>query len=202
MNTRKKLSEAEFFLEKLGNADFVEFSYYLSAFLSAWRSVLDIMLYDFTAHYALGLTPDDKITDQIFKGIATALKNKEALEFLKWWQQKQGILKNNPLWSKRILIVHRGYPKIEVSTPFYVLGSGLNSSTITVSSIPTVENYAHSYGVSSIPLSAQVYSEDEPGDYEYFSDVPNKSVLEICKQAMNEMTKIVKETEEQFSVQL
>jgi hypothetical protein len=38
-----------------------EFHFILSAFLSAWRSVLDVMLYDFADHYKIGLSRDDKM---------------------------------------------------------------------------------------------------------------------------------------------
>lgn len=116
METRKKLEEARFFLEKFqksvsGVAE-KESSYYLSAFLSAWRSVLDVMLYDFAEYYSLGLTRQDKVSSDEFSIVAKAQRNDKALVFLKWWAKKIQKLSKNKLWKMRHIIIHRGYPKI------------------------------------------------------------------------------------------
>ena len=102
MHTRNKILEADFFLEKLQQTpDDPDFTFYLSAFLSAWRSVLDIMLYDFAEHFSLGITRDDKINEQNFIFVAKTFGNHSAVEFIRWWRGNQGVLINNPLWRKR-----------------------------------------------------------------------------------------------------
>jgi hypothetical protein len=113
MLTRKKLEEARYFSKRLSGAkDDDEFHFNLSAFLNAWRSILDVMLYDLAEHYALGFSRDEELNDKEFTAVATALKNDDALKFIEWWRKKQGVLRNNPLWVKRNIMFHRGYPKI------------------------------------------------------------------------------------------
>jgi len=114
MDTRGKLEEASYFLFALRRTEktLKQFVYNLSAFLSAWRSVLDVMLYDFAEHYRIGLTREDRMTDEIFWYVAKAQNNAQALGFIKWWRQKVNILSKNPLWNMRRVIVHRGYPEI------------------------------------------------------------------------------------------
>ena len=95
MDTRKKVDEAKYFLNKLKKAQKgrqEHFYFNLSAFLNAWRSVLDAMLWDFVKHYGLGFDQEDRVNDMDFKAVATALKNTEALSFIKWWRKKQGKL--------------------------------------------------------------------------------------------------------------
>lgn len=86
MDTRNKLKEGKYFLDALiQTQDEPELcDYYLSAFLSAWRSVLDVMLYDFAEHYSLGITIEDYMTPHGFWLVSKALKNTQALGFYKW----------------------------------------------------------------------------------------------------------------------
>lgn len=133
MDTRNKLEETQYFLDELIKTknDTKLFHFNLSAFLSVWRSVLDIMLYDFAEYYSIGFTRQDIITHQTFKAVASALKHNNALKFIDWWREKQGELMQNPLWAKRRLIIHRGYPTITATFTFYVSGSGGTSITVT-----------------------------------------------------------------------
>jgi len=116
METRKKLEEARFFLEEFRKSvrgvTEKKSSYYLSAFLGAWRSVLDVMLYDFAKYYSLGLTQEDKVGYGEFLIVAKAQSNDKALDFLKWWAKKIQKLSKNKLWKMRRVIIHRGYPEI------------------------------------------------------------------------------------------
>ena len=115
MVTRQKLKEAEYFLDNLLEIDSEKspelFQFNLSAFLSAWRSVLDIMLYDFALHFFPSLSRDDKIMLEGFKIASKAQPHEEALRFIYWWEKKFNSLKNNPLWRRRIMAAHRGYPR-------------------------------------------------------------------------------------------
>lgn len=99
-------------------------------------------------------------------------------------------MKNNPLWKKRILIVHRGYPPVE--SIFYVLGSGANSSTISG------YGYGYPYG-ETVPTTSP---EDQYDEVFSFSDDPNRSIIHLCADAYNEMEAIVKEAETKFDVVL
>jgi len=80
MDTRDKLEEAQYFLNSLRDEeDPNRFNYNLSAFLGAWRSVLDIMLYDLAEVWTLGLTREDRITDNEFSVAAKALNYSDAI---------------------------------------------------------------------------------------------------------------------------
>ena len=199
MDTRAKLEEATYFLERLTETqDKPEtFNYNLSALLSAWRSVLDIMLYDFSEHYSLGLTREDKITHEILEIAAKALRHNQALAFIRWWRQKQGRLKENPLWQKRTLIVHRGYPETTQTYRFYVTGSG--GTSITVSGIQETPEFADA---GALALSAFLPSTPSPSLEVRFTDFPDRNVPDMCTQALYLMQSVVQEAEEMFHIEL
>ena len=208
MHTRSKLEEAGYFLEVLTKTkdDLKPFYFNLSAFLNAWRSVLDVMLYDFAEYYSLGFTREDLMTDQCFMAVAKALKHREALGFIKWWRQKQGDLKQNPLWGKRILIVHRGYPTVSSTKIFYVSGSGGTSITTT----PPI--YASEWSVdftegavsTSTTTTATTTTTMPEGEIttNYFSDFTDRTVTDMCIKTFREMEAIVNEAEKEFEVKL
>lgn len=208
MQTRRKLDEARYFLDQLAEVQSASerFYYCLSAFLNAWRSVLDVMLYDFVEHHNLGFTREDKITDQHVRAVANALNNNGALQFIEWWRQKQGGLMNNLLWKKRIIIAHRGYPPVQTFT-FYVSGSGGTSSTISgyntsawspdsLQGIPTTSTTEGSVTTSTCSTS------DFPETEIRFSDYPSISVIDLCERAFDEIESIIEEAERSFGVRL
>lgn len=139
MVTKLKLKEVEFFLEKLLATNPEKstelFQFNLSAFLSAWRSVLDIMLYDFALHYFPSLTRDDKIMPEGFKIASKAQDHEEALRFIKWWDKKFNSMKNNPLWRRRIMADHRGYQQIGIQ----VFVSTSSASYIMIAAGETID---------------------------------------------------------------
>lgn len=95
---------------KVTEQDRDEFDYYLDAFVLAWRSVLDIMLYDAAEIFSLNLSREQHIADYEFLLVARALKHTKAQAFIEWWHERaQGSLSQNPLWSKRTIISHRGF---------------------------------------------------------------------------------------------
>ena len=106
IDTNQKLKEANYFLSKVlsPEEDPMEnpevFQYNLSAFLSAWRSVFDIMLYDYALKFFPSLTRDDYIKLDSFRLAAKAQNHEEASSFIKWYDKKFRFLKNNPLWKK------------------------------------------------------------------------------------------------------
>jgi hypothetical protein len=193
MDTRTKLKEAKFFLDALMETrdELEKFNYNLSAFLNSWRSVLDVMLYDFVEKYSLGLTRDDKVTDRDFWVAANAQNLMDALRLIEWWRKKQGVLKHNPLWEKRIITTHRGYPEM-IQDRFYVTGSGANSTTIS-GDVVTSSEVPHEEAIPITPATSP-----EPR----FVDFPNQSVIDLCTLAFNEMEGIVQEVEREFHVRL
>ena len=192
MWTRKRLQEAEYFRNRLiGTQNDDEFYFNLSAFLSAWRSILDVMLYDFNEHYYLGFSTEDKFNDTDFKAVANALSNTQAIEFIKWWRKKQGLLRKNPLWTKKNITVHRGYAKLS-EYRIYVSGSGGTSSTIS-----GVTGY-----MKRIPFpESGATSRRDPTNY-FFSDMQDKPVMDYCDEGLKQIESIITEAETTFSVKL
>jgi hypothetical protein len=191
MLTRRKFEEAKYFCGKLSEAKSDdEFYFYLSAFLNAWRSILDVMLYDLAEYYCLGFSREDELGDKEFTAVANALKRVEALKFIEWWRQKQGTLRSNPLWMKRNIIFHRGYPKIS-EYRIYASGSGGTSGTISV--VPYMKPVIY-----PSPSSVNV---TDPTNY-YFSDIQDRTVMNHCYETLKAIEKIIAEAEQTFSVKL
>jgi len=193
MDTRYKLRETEYFLERLivNEDDPEQFSFNLSAFLSAWRSVLDIMLYDFALIFFEGLSRDDYLSPGYFKIAAKAQKHTEALSFIDWFNKKRRILEKNSLWKMRHIIVHRGYP-LEV---FHIVVAVESASS--ASSVITMDSELLPRG--AIPTEMYVDR--------VFSAVPTletkvTELIEKCREAYALMVSIVEEAENEFDVKL
>lgn len=203
MEAQNKLQEAQYFLRELSNAsqDTDEFIYKMSAFLSAWRSVFDILLYDYAEKFSLGLTREDKISDYQFEIAIKAFKRyasvraAKALKFLHWWRQKRSELAQNPLWKTRTIIVHRGYPPTMRVIRLYIAESLAFSSTLSVSGTPTPNAIPTDYA-SPAPPSTQTSTRRVIETR--FKDFPNNSILDTCEQAFNLMKKIVEEAKRSF----
>ena len=204
MDTRNKLEEARYFLDALVRKEKIpkEFIYNLSAFLSAWVSVLDVMLYDFAEHYRIGLTREDRMKSHDFQIVAKAQKNSNALQFFNWWRQTSNMLKStNKLWNMRNITVHRGYeiayriyvPPSMSGTTDYVLSTGkvAGFDKIVAQGVP-IEIIATDYG---IPIGI-VPARRDTLDIE-LSDLPD-----LCKKGFAQMEEIVEEAEKTFDVRL
>jgi hypothetical protein len=222
--TRNKLAECKYFLDILPtlteNLD--GFRYNVSAFLNAWRSLLDVMLYDFDEFFNLGFTREVEMSDKEFCAVAKANGKEEALRFVRWWRQKQGMLKNSPLWEERIISFHRGGTNIQ-NYSAVVSGSGGNSSTIygPVTTVPipagsslnvlvpqivSGEAIPTAHGLTPITAQGQAtiagVGRARVAPTWYFTDFPDKTVIEICTAAYAEWQEIVREAERDFHVHL
>lgn len=94
----------------------------MSAFVQAWRSVFDILLYDYAEKY-FKYTPERtfKVTKESFKQIAEVLENldnPEPKRFIEWYNEKEKNLANKHFWHMRVFFVHRGGKKLEPSYRF------------------------------------------------------------------------------------
>jgi len=134
-HSEKKLQEAEFFLGKIYEATEDEILYYVSAFLSAWRSVFDFLLYDAAIFFELGFNRNEDMRPWHFRWAAKRLENVQALKFLSWWDSNLSNLRKDPVFEQRSIIIHRGIPEIP-------------SGTITIEVLPgstTAYTYYESY---------------------------------------------------------
>jgi hypothetical protein len=208
LHFQEKLEEARYFLQKLeetpqDNAHNREFMYVLSAFLTSWRSVTDLILYDYAEKFGLGFSREDDLSLHDFELAARVTNNLQAQQFLTWFKQQAGILSNNPLWRKRNIIVHRGYPPTLRVYSLYLSGSISLSASFSInqpagsavtSQIPqpsaTQPTPAINVPVVSSPVSAVPQIR--------FVDLPEQGVIDSCRQAMNLMQKFVDSALKQF----
>lgn len=175
------------------------------------------MLYDLAEVWKLGLTREDRITDNEFSVAAKALQHSDALRFIKWWRKKRGILKQNPLWKKRTLIIHRGYPPTRRTFRIYIVESLALSSTFSISSniespelsesstgnaISTSEPQSQVASESAIPTTRSPPTTPQRTVEVYFEDFPDESAVDLCVRALRQMEEIVEEAEREFNIQL
>lgn len=125
MQAEDKLAEANYFLEKLRDSKEVEFRFNLSAFIQAWRSVFDVLLYDYAEKYfKYSAERNIKTNKHKFKDIADVLENRgdsEPKKFIEWYEKKEKILRESPFWNLRIIFVHRGGAKGNLKRPVQVI---------------------------------------------------------------------------------
>ena len=211
MEVDEKLNETSYFLNLLQqnpqDRDHAkEFMYVLSAFLNAWRSVLDVLLYDYAEIFSLGLSREERINDRDFEVAARALNNSQAQSFIQWWKQQLSILGQNPLWLKRKVIVHRGYPPTMHHYTVIVSDSIAVSSTISVMQAqqPTQGTSVNPNALSPSNSTIQTQEESnstnaaETGAEIRFADLQDRSIVDYCEQALDQMVAIVNPAKSQF----
>ena len=113
MSVMNKLEECRFFLTQVQEKsdDPRINSFYQSAFLSTWRSILDYLLYDYAEYYGITqyyaklehATSFKTWTDErSFRFAAKELGNNRALKFIRWWVDKRKDLSSHELYIKKI----------------------------------------------------------------------------------------------------
>ena len=112
-----------------------------SAFLAAWRSVLDVLLYDAAFRFNLGFTLDDKIKEWQFKWAANKEENRKAICFLNWWSQKRSSLNKLSIWKDRDVFLHRGYTEREPVFAPLLTSSGVFLWTGDISGVDKYSGY-------------------------------------------------------------
>ena len=206
LDTRNKLEEARYFLKEFirtqKEPDTHKPYFNLSAFLSAWRSVLDVMLYDFATHYNIGLTREDKMFPRDFWLVSKVQSKKQALQFLDWWNKKRSKLEKNELWRMRHIIVHRGRP--QVSQAVYVPLS-LSSGTAIAFTAHLPEEISKSEPITiNVPneISTDEHGGLLPVRYSGLLSIKYPDLPEKCQKAFTMIERIVLEAEEEFGVSL
>jgi hypothetical protein len=210
VQSEDKLAEARYFLGLLNimpqdTAHEREFMYNVSAFLSSWRSVFDIMLYDYADKFRFGFSRDEEITERDFEIAARVTNNTQGLSFLRWWRQQINVLARNPLWTKRKIIVHRGYPPTMHVYTIFVSGSIATSSSmfmtsssgVTVSVSSSSTSTTTTTGGSAIPTTTTTVPTTPLAELR-FLDFQDRSVADYCGQALQEMENIVNSAIQQF----
>jgi hypothetical protein len=197
MDSRKRLGEAKFFLDQLKNheSDSEKFEYYMTAFLTSWRSVMDVMLYDVAEHF-LGLSRDDQYNEEEIRAIAEKKGCKEVINFVSCWSGKQKILLKTPLWNKRNVSFHRGYPSMNIEF-IYLGNSGGTSGTISVNLRAYTPDLSGEY-----PIRGPVPQPDFASKRFSFSDIPGRSAISVCEEAYDQIERFVDEAEKVLNLKL
>ncbi len=107
-----KIEEAEFFLKQMSvvypNS---EMQHYVSAFMSATKSIGDYLLEDYNQKFVLNIPLDEKLTIERFKKEANRQNNLMAQKFIAYYEQEFDKIKKDPLASmfinKRNVNIHR-----------------------------------------------------------------------------------------------
>jgi len=174
--TRLKLEEAQYFLEQFRKTTLSSKKnrFYLSAFLHAWRSVIDVMLYDFARYYGLYNFKNPNRSNHIVKfadhiqKTARNQKKKQAVEFIDWWFGKLLEVYKSELSGMRKLVTHTG----GLTLPEYVQEAPLGRFSL--------RDYIHAKQI-----------EEEIAVTE-----------ETCQEGYSLVENIVDEAEKKFSVKL
>ena len=154
-STRNKLEEARYFLEQFRETITKpkKNTFYLSAFLHAWRSVIDIMLYDFAEYYGLhNFEKPNEFSSVItfanhISETARNQKKNQAAEFIEWWFGKLLKVWNSELSEMRKQTTHIGRLKLpefaqETSIGSFSLLNWIYAKEITVTIEACQEGYS------------------------------------------------------------
>lgn len=201
MDTRKKLREALYFFTELARFENEpeKFDFNMSAFLHAWRGVMDVMLHDFADYFMLGFSREDELRFDNFEEAARRKKCTDGMKFIHWWLGKQAVLRTNPLWGKRNLSTHGGYLGMAVHV-YYLSGSGATSGTVYPYFAQS--DTAHGSG-GAIPVSGHpVIHPDFTSKRLEFVDIPRRNATDVCNDAYHDMERIVGDAEKTFRVGL
>jgi len=200
LEAEHKLSEVRYFLDKMKTlkSEPEEFMHNLSAFLSAWRSVPDILLYDYAEKY-FAWGREDRFNMRDLEVATRTSGLKEAQRFAQWYKKHIQSLSENPLWKKRVVTVHRGRPKVKQTYRLYLLEvkSWDQERSITEIVKRDFSEVIPSSKVSSI--SKYKTPDAVVGSVEFFfEDYPDREIWEICEEAYENMRNIVKEAQNTF----
>jgi hypothetical protein len=206
MQSEEKLAEAQYFLNTLrqtpqDNQHAKEYMYVLSAFLSAWRSVIDIILYDYSDKYQLCFSRDEEIRVRDFDVAARSANNTQAQAFIKWYNQQVSKLGQSPLSTKRKIMVHRGYPPTMRVFSVYVSESLAISSSFTINAPPVIPGpnaIPTNTPTQPTPITRPVQTPVTTNAEVRFVDRQDKSVIEYCQEALDVITAIVNDAIQQF----
>jgi len=182
-----KVTEARFFLGKLTktgpiNEDSV---HYLSAFLSASRSIMNQLLRDYARKYGLGFGEDEALDSRGFRARAQDKGDPTSLGFIDAYDRSIETLEKNEYY--RVLALRRN---INVKHGFHALVHNLNIMTqeaideseslrVRVEKDPPITigpNAFHPVGPEPVAGSPRDFS---------FEDFPGEPVPHVCEVYLN-----------------
>lgn len=184
----------------------------LSACLTAARSVMDVLLYDYGDQYGL-FTLNDEIRADDFQRLATTRSHADAVSFFSWWTAKVTFLANDPiagfLSKKRHMLVHRGRPAMAWSLFFLAETISFSSSlVVNVPSRPAGSATPNALDVTAVPGPAGSASPPPTSPASaaaprrsltgHFADYPSESVINLCQKYLGMLSTIITEARTRF----
>ena len=193
-NAELKIQEAQYFLDEMRahTGGTQNFMFKLSAFLTAARSVMDVLLYDYGIKYGL-FTLNDRIFPNDFQRLAKG--NTVATNFYTWWTQQRNNLATHSvsgfLSDKRHIVVHRGSPAMAWSL---ILTETISFHSSLSSNPPSTP---HGMDVTAIPTTTPTPTQTHSSTG-YFADYPSESVIDLCERYLQMLRSILTEAETNF----
>jgi len=176
------------------------FTYELEAFLVKLRSIPDVLLQDFNEKFSLGISLEEKLYPKSFEDRAKQLQNKQAIKFIKWWNNKMNKIRSDRLGSilfrKRDISVHRKVvrPELKEITLY---------ETIHITESVTVRKYDEKGNLIEEVKSPGISAEpEEPKPAEinwFFSDYSDENVLEVSKKLLQMIKRFIEEAKSRFN---
>jgi hypothetical protein len=196
LTAKEKLDEAGFHLDKMRESylNQEEFTYYLSAFLAACRSVPDHLLEEYNAKYQLGISLSEQLNADRFESKADQIRHLDALNFIQIWRYKVKAMKDDPvgglLLSKRNLNVHRLLVRpnlVKVS----VQDTGHFSERVTVQKFDKNGKLVEIY---ESPPEQSPKKEERPACVDwYFKEYDQEPILTVCERFLRKLRDLVDE---------
>lgn len=211
MRAADKLAEAKYFLSKIDGLSQQltifpyqtvllknEFKYNFSAFMHAWRSTFDLLLYDYAEKYFNIDHEAASIDKHIFTLRAETTQLTEAATFIKWYTKKEDVLGQEHLWYLRHIAIHQGGRAAEAEIGEHMSGSPTQIFEVSVlPSTISADTVAPDiiYGSGNRPITLP---KENKAKMLYTATYDNIEILDMCQKGYNLMTEIVTEARDTF----
>jgi hypothetical protein len=177
-----KMTESKFFLDKLTSTDPADEDsvHYLSAFLSASRSIMSQLLRDSAKKYGLGVGDDQPLDSSSLRDRAQSKGVKDAVAFIDAYDQSVARLEENGYYE--VLALRRNINVNHGAHPLIHNLSIMTQETIDDSDTLTVRDERDPAIAMSPGFFHRPTPEPETGSSDDFSfeDFPDESVPHVC----------------------
>jgi hypothetical protein len=178
-----KATEARFFLDKLASCDPTDNDsvHYLSAFLSASRSIMNQLLREYAKSYDMGVGDDDALDAKSFRSRAQSMEIQGALRFIDAYDQSIEKLKRNEYYN--VLALRRNINVNHGLDPTLLSLSIMTQETIDGADTLTVRHRREPPIAVSPVIPHRVLPELETRASKgfWFEGFPDESVARVCE---------------------
>ena len=183
MTVDGKATEAQFFLDKLTICDPTDKDsiHYLSAFLSASRSIMNQLLREYATRYDIGVGYDASLDARSFRSRAQSMRIQGALSFIDAYDRSIEKLKSNGYYE--VLALRRNINVSHGLNPLPLSLSIMTQEPIDGADTLTVRHRQDPPVAMSPGIPHRVLPEPETGASKGFSfeEFPGESVPHVCR---------------------